>query len=91
MFHTVESMPHLLYPKLYQFQHKLQTRDEDTYWGVAPMPFICTCASTTVHVTRFGTDADMGLSLKSSTETVISSVYHEHVSAKQNCVKWSTK
>lgn len=46
------------------------------------MPFIGTCASTTVHVTRLGTDADIGLSLKSSTETVISSVYQDNLKKK---------
>ena len=51
------------------------------------MPFIAACASTTVHVTRLGTDADIGLSLYNYTETVISSVYHETSFSNRNHIK----
>lgn len=49
-----------------------------TYLGVAAIPFIGGCASLTVQVTCFGTDADKGVPLNSSTLTFISSVYNEY-------------
>lgn len=40
----------------------LHLQSDKTYLGGAGTPFIGSCASLTIHVTRFGTDADKGIS-----------------------------
>ena len=46
---------------------------DETYCGVAVKPFIGDCASVTVHVTRCGTDADIGFPSYICSETFMSS------------------
>ena len=57
---------------------RITFENDETYWGVAVLPFTGTCASKTVHVTCFGTDAEVGFPSHKCKVTFMSSVHHKY-------------